>query len=226
LAGLPRVKDAQVKKLLVAIALLSVSLGASAIPFQSTYTVNLNTSGSGLQVVATPTSGDLAFDLAVGESTAWTWLFDIRTIERTVNTDDRIPIAASIDWDFMLPTTFGGTSNGDTEGVSLFWGLWQFGVLTWDNGGSSSLYFGDGGVLDVYLEDVIFGSGLGGLSRQSAAVHGKFTLREAPAPSGVSETPVPMSVSEPAALALIGVGLLLLACVFRLPRNEASAASA
>jgi hypothetical protein len=191
------------KKLFVGVPLLLASAAVWAIPFQGTYDVSVNTGGSGLQVNANPSSGALLFDLDVGQS-VWQFLFSISTNETTVNNDDRIPVAASIDFDFVLPTVFSGTSNGDTEGISLWSGLVQAGVLTWDNGGVNSLYFGDGGVLDVYLEDAVFGLGLLGLSHQTADVSAKFTYRRGT-----------LAVPEPAILTLVGGGLLLLALIRR-----------
>lgn len=198
------------KKLMFAVPMLLASMTSWAVPFQGTYDVNVNTSGSGLQVTATPDAGELLFNLDVGQS-VWAFLFSIDTHESTVNADDRVPVSASIDFDFVSPTSFGGTVNGDTEGVSLWSGVLQAGVLTWDNGGLSSLYFGNGGILDVYLEDAVFGLGVFGLSHSSADVHGKFTYRQS------SVTAVP----EPAVLSLIGGGLLLVAFLRR-RRNSAS----
>ena len=197
------------KKLLIGVPMLLATFAAWAVPFQGTYDVTVNTSGSGLQVTATPDSGDLLFDLDVGES-VWAFLFSINTDENTVNNDDRVPVSASIDFDFVQPTTFSGTVNGDTEGISVWSGFLQAGVLTWDNGGLSSLYFGNGGMLDVYLEDAVFGLGIGGLTDRAADVHGKFTYRRGTA----------LAVPEPAVLSLIGGGLLVLAFVRR--RRSAS----
>jgi hypothetical protein len=183
-----------------------VSAAASAVPFQGTYDVTVNTSGSGLMVQATPDSGDLSFDLGVGDS-IWKFLFSISTTKSSVGADDRIPVAASIDFDFLLPTAFSGTSYGDTEGISLWSGIAQAGVLTWDNGGMNSLTFGDGGVLDVYLEDAVFGLGVFGLSGQTANVNAKFTYRRSPT-----------AVPEPGVITLIGCGLLLIAVARRTRR--------
>jgi hypothetical protein len=200
-----------IKKLLVGTALLMSAATAWAIPFTGTYDVSVNTSGSGLQVTANPDSGNLLFNLDPGQS-VWRFLFDISTDETTVNADDVVPVQASVDFNFVLPTTFGGTANGDTVGVSLWSGLLQYGVLSWENGGLNSLHFGNGGILDVYLEDATFAPGLGGLTGRSAAVDAKFTYRRAP-----------VAVPEPTTLALIGSGLLLVAWMTRrrwTPRND------
>jgi hypothetical protein len=196
------------KGLLLAAALFGVSLSAQAIPFAGTYSVNVNSSDPGLRVTATPTAGNLGFNLNVGESTPWTFLFSISTPESTVNGDDLIPVDASIDFSFSLPIVFGGTSSGETVGVSLYSGLLQAGVLKWDNGGLNTLHFGNGGALDVYLEDAVFGFGLFGLSDYAAAVNGKFKYVSAP-------TTRALAVPEPAILTLLGAGLLVLAWLRR-----------
>jgi hypothetical protein len=187
-----------IRKLLVGASLLLSSMAVWAVPFQGTYDVTVNTAGSGLIVQASPDSGNLLFSLDPGQS-VWQFLFSISTPEHTVNADDRIPVSASVEFNFVLPTTFSGTSTGDTEGVSLWSGFLQAGVLTWDNGGLNSLYFGNGGILDVYLEDAVFGLGFGGLTTSSADVNAKFTYRRSP-----------LAVPEPTLLALVGGGLLVL----------------
>ena len=191
------------KRLLVALPLMMTSMAAWATPFVGTYDVTVNTSAPGLIVDATPDSGNLLFDLDVGES-VWEFLFTISTHEDWVNDDDRHPVSASIDFQFTSPQSFGGTSYGDTEGISIWGGLIQAGVLTWDNGGKNTLYFGNGGILDIYLNDAVFGLGLVGLSDHSAEVAGKFTYRRSP-----------LAVPEPAILALLGGGLLVLAYIRR-----------
>jgi hypothetical protein len=203
LAGRRHDKGLAMKRLLAVIPLTLVSMAAWAVPFQGTYDVTVNTSGPGLRVDATPDNGDLYFDLDVGES-VWEFLFTISTDENWVDSDDRVPVSANIEFQFTSPEAFGGTSYGDTEGVSIWGGAIQAGVLTWDNGGRNSLTFGNGGLLDIYLNDAVFGLGLGGLSRYAADVEGKFTYRRSP-----------LAVPEPAILSLVGAGLLLMAYIRR-----------
>ena len=191
-------------KLFVTATLLLSSSAVWAIPFEGAYDVSVNTSGPGLQVTASPDSGLLGFDIDVGESTGWLDLFRIRTIESTVNADDLVPVSASIAFDFWSPTSFGGTAEGTTQGLS-FLGVVQAGYLRWSSS-VSSLYFGNGGILDLRLEDAFFGEGWFGLSEDAATVRGKFTLRR-----GADAVAVP----EPATLSLFGGALLLLAFVRR-----------
>jgi len=140
------------------------------------------------------------FNLNVGQTTSWIPLFQITTSETTVNNDDLAPLATSIAFDFLLPSAATGTSTGATAGMSLFYGLFQWGTLSWANGGLSSLYFADGGILDVYLHDTIFGAGLGGLTDHEGTVNARFAYR-----SGGTR---PVAVPEPGAVALLGIGLI------------------
>lgn len=192
------------KKLIFALAALCPCLTAWAIPFQGSYTVEVNSTDPGLVVYATPSAGSLDFDIDVGEQTSWITLFRIYTLEGTVNADDEMPIGANIAFDFVAPESFSGSSSGETYGVSRFWGLWQYGQLTWANGGLNTLYFGNGGILDLYLQDTQFGGSFGGLDHDSGTVKGRFAFRQGP-----------ITVTEPATLTLLGVGLLLVALIRR-----------
>ncbi len=187
------------RRFLATTALSLVSLNAWAIPFAGTYDVSVNTQDPGLEIDVTPDSGVLAFDIDAGEQTGWLSLFRISTPESWVNSDDLVPMAASVDFNFVVPTAFGGTSSGSTTGVSLFYGLWQQGQLTWANGGLNSLYFA-GGILDVFLQDTSFGGQFGGLNDDPGVVKAKFAYRP-----GVAV------VSEPTTLALLGAGFLIVA---------------
>jgi hypothetical protein len=188
------------KNFVIGLALALTSFTASAIPFRGAYEVDVNSVDPGLVVTATPSSGLLSFDIADGGQTGWLPLFEIWTNETTVNSDDLAPIDASILFTFTEPVAFGGTSTGETQGVSKFFGLFQYGQLIWDNDGHNALSF-PGGVLDVYLRDATFGTSLAGLSRASATVSAQFRFRS----TGV------IRVAEPATLTLLGAGLLLLA---------------
>jgi hypothetical protein len=211
------IKGLHMKRVIFAVSMLLTSAATWATPFQGTYDVDVNTQDPGLVVEATPATGSLAFDLDVDEQTDWISLFRISTRETTVNADDQHALQVSIDFDFVEPESFGGTSYGRTEGVSLFWGLVQYGALTWANGGYNSLYFGDTGILDVFLQDVTFGGGFLGLNGSSATVKGKFFFRQATGGSG----PGPITVPEPAALTLLGAGLLIVGFVWRRRRKSA-----
>jgi hypothetical protein len=208
------------KRSVLAVSLLLAGATAWATPFEGTYQVDVNSSDPGLVVSATPASGSLYFDLDVHEETEWISLFRISTHETTVNRDDQSALQVSIDFDFVRPESFGGTSYGHTRGVSLFWGLVQYGALTWANGGYNSLYFGDTGILDVFLQDVTFGAGVLGLNSSSATVKGKFFFRQAPTGAG-GPGPGPITVPEPAALTLLGAGLLIVGFVWRRRRKSA-----
>jgi hypothetical protein len=220
-----RVKN---KHWIAALPFSLASTAALAIPttFEGTYEVAVNSDDPGLVVTATPSAGDLDFILDVGGATNWITLFHISTDEGTVNSDDRHPVDAAIDFEFTLPEVFGGTSAGQTFGVSKFWGLWQYGVITWQNDGHNALEFGQGGVLDVYLQDATFAHGLAGLSGYSAAVKGRFLYRSASEGNtgggntgGGNTGGGSVAVPEPTTLTLLGLGLLVLAFVRR-PRTR------
>jgi hypothetical protein len=89
--------------------------------------------------------------------------------------------------------------------------------LSWANGGLSSLYFADGGILDVYLHDTIFGAGVGGLTDHEGTVNARFAYR-----SGGGTTPI--AVPEPGAVALLGLGLIAIA-LLRVRSRRASPSS-
>jgi hypothetical protein len=202
------------KRVILAVSWLLTGGTAWATPFQGTYQVDVNTEDPGLVVNATPASGDLDFDIDENEQTDWIPLFRISTRETTVNSDDEHALQVSIDFDFVRPENFGGTASGHSQGVSLFWGLVQYGALTWANGGYNSLYFGDTGILDVLLQDVTFGGGFFGLNDHAATVNGRFFFRRAPGPG-------PITVPEPAVLTLLGAGLLIVGFIWRRRRKSA-----
>lgn len=83
-------------------------------------------------------------------------------------------------------------------GERVLGGIFQNGAVTWDN--AADLSFGNGGLIHVSLSNENFNTGLFGLAsgaRHGATVQATFSLTQAPNP-----------VSEPAALSLVGLGLL------------------
>lgn len=165
------------------------------------YTVNLNETDPGLvldwaPLLSTPASATLG----LGESIS-TNLFKVWTDETWVNNDDLVAQPISVDFNFSLPTAFGGSVTGETTGFRTFLGALQGGKLTWD--GPSVFSFGNGGLLEVSLSDEFFNVGVFGLKsgeRHGAKVSATFTL--------LSEH---KDVPEPAmlmGLSLLGLGLL------------------
>ncbi len=124
--------------------------------------------GQGLAVHALPQSGDLHFDLEVGEHVTF-GLFDIWTNERYVNKDDRYPQALDVAFNFVSPVTDGSVS-GAVKGKSFF-GI-QWGKVTWDN--PVIFTFGQTGKFALSLSNEVFNYGWFGLGEgyhRGATVH-------------------------------------------------------
>ncbi len=188
------------RKLAVPALLALFSTSAWSVPthFEGTYDVTYADADPGLVLEINPAGGPLSFDLEVGQSKLVN-LFTIKADESAVNSDDLIPVPLIVDFAFTLPSSFGGPASGSTWGVvSGFLGHIHLGVLQWDNGGHFALSFGNGGVLDVYLNDALFSEGvLWGLGKKGANVKAEFRYSQAP-----------VSVPEPGLLTLMGFGLL------------------
>lgn len=141
------------------------------------YDVNFNDEDPGL-VVDVKDKLDLPaeFTLDVHDYVKYD-LFKIWTDETTVNNDDEKKQDIFVDFSFSAPEIFGGTINGDTFGVSTFFGFYQAGKVVWD--GPQQLLFGNGGILEVSLSDATFNDGLFGLKegkKFGATVEAKFKL--------------------------------------------------
>ncbi len=183
---------------LVATLGLNTAAHATPIDFEGSYTVSANNIDPGLTInTSLVNSGNLDFSLSENGTTTIN-LFNIWTNESSINRDDRAAKSIEVQFLFTLPGIFGEAVTGETAGQRTLFGMFQNGVVTWNN--VADMSFGNGGILSVSLSDETFNGGPFGLlpgEFWGATVTGMFTLTQAP-----------NQVSEPAALALVGLGLL------------------
>lgn len=145
---------------------------AQATEFKGTWSLTeLGTSDPGLVVAATKTSG--AFDILDGVLTAsdpstTINLFDLYTNEGSVESDDKQPLDIQLTFTFSTPSpTSGGVIDGTTVGQKILFGVYQQGVLTWSNGGSTDVNFGTdlSGLLTIGVNGGAFNGGYFGLDK-------------------------------------------------------------
>lgn len=152
---------------------------SAAVNFTGGYTVEVNKKDPGLKISTDRETGSLGFNLDVG-STVSVDLFDIWTDEKAINWDDKIPSPMSVAFNFTAPE-FDGLASGTTVGASFdFLGVpvLEYGKLVWDEK-LIELAFGNGGLLQISLSDVIFNKGFLGTSSGEfwgATVSADFTL--------------------------------------------------
>jgi hypothetical protein len=169
---------------------------AEALMIDGSYTVNVNSSDPGLviqtqNILANPFSVNLTLGVAQTVD-----LFRIWTNEGSINSDDTVAKPASVNWVFTAPSG-GATSTGSTDGGVAFF-IFPFGEVTWNN--PTVVSFGNGAELQVSLSDEVFNEGIFGLF--PGISHGA-TVR-----ATLKLTKDAVAVPEPAALALLGIGLL------------------
>jgi hypothetical protein len=199
--------------LTLAAAVSAVALAGAAhasTAFNGDYTLTaINSSDPGLKVFATDLPGAINLNLNVGQ-TQTVALFNLWTDEGSVELKDDIfakPI--SVLFNFTVPTAFSGAVEGDTFGI---WGVVQSGKVVWD--GPVNLHFGNGGVLQVSLNNATFNTGLFGLDEgpaEGATISGGFKL--------ISD-----AVPEPATWAMMITGFGLAGASIRRRRATAVAA--
>ncbi len=164
------------------VAVLAAS-SANAATFVGSYTASVNSSDPGLVLNIQDLAGGLNFVLNNAGDSLSVNLFNLYTNEASVNPDDQVAKAASVAFNFTLPTVFTGSVPGQTDGDSFFYGLYQQGHVTWS--GPQILNFGNGGQLKVSLNDATFNSGVFGLDKgpaDGATITAKFELVSAAVP--------------------------------------------
>lgn len=197
---------------------------AFAVTFKGDYTVNSN-SGDGL-IVNTTKVGDLTSGFTldnVGDTYSYTPLFKIWTPESDVGKDDLVAKPISVAFSFTSPENFGGSVDGATVGQSfnvwIFKGALQNGLVSWDNLGTSTFGFGNGGQLQVTLDNFVeFGNGAFGLTDKKGKVGATFKLlsNSAPLPGGAGGVP------EPANWAMMIAGFGMIGGAMRSRRGKTS----
>lgn len=194
-----------------AFALVAGSANATT-SFVGSYNATFTNPGDpGLVPQVSGLPGSLSFDLNVGDSTGKLDLFQIYTNEGSVDLDDILyPTPIKLTFNFTSPVT-SGSVNGSEVGQSFFFGLYQQGNLTWQNGGLTTLNFGNGGKLQVHLYDTTFDGGIGGLNGAPGTVQGEFKM-------------ISGSVPEPATWAMMITGFGLVGATIRRRRAIGAAA--
>ena len=185
----------------VFLAVAGASTIASAVSFSGSYQVSAHHSGDGLLIQTQELADPLSFVLKNPGDMYTVDLFEIWTDEKDVGRDDKARKSISVDFDFTAPLAMGSV-HGKTVGGSII--LAEWGKVTW--AGPEIIDFGNGGKLQISLDDAKFSKGLLGLwpgRDHSATVGAKFTLVS----DSVAEVPLPASLPLLAA-ALGGLGLL------------------
>jgi hypothetical protein len=212
-----------------ALLLAYPATSAGAVTFSGDFSITAQDQDPGLVIQVNPVSGPLDFTLDQGESTSFA-LFDIWTNEGTVNGgEDTVgdPISVAFHFDEPLPP-FGAPLDGTTDGVSLAWGIVQYGEVSWNN--PLDLAYGPlgDGLLRVTLSNETFNPGFFGLGTNGATVNVTFELVAAasedpigPSAAAVAAVPVPPAIALfVTAVAGLGAGS------FRMRRRGAAPGSA
>ena len=202
-----------IAKIAAAALVAAAASPACATDFVGGYTITaLNDSDPGLVLNTAPINTSFSFSLNNAGDTASANLFDLFTNETTVNKDDKAIAPISVAFNFTLPSDISGTVNGSTQGQSILFGLVQDGHVTWN--GPTTIDFGNGGVLQVSLNNATFNKGLFGLrpgENAGADITANFTLVN------------PSAVPEPATWAVMLAGFGGLGVAMRRSRRKLAA---
>ena len=204
----------------MALAAAGLATSANATAFAGSYTTNVygdtaaEDGNAGLAIEtqdATPGAGTgFTFNLNTLADSANVNLFNLWTDESTINGDDLAQKTITVSFDFTAPNPIQDGSVGGVTGA--FTGWFSGGYVTWANGGNQTFNFGNGGQLQVHLNDAAFnGSLFGDLYQgygQRAAITGQFTLNSLSA-----------AVPEPASWGMMIMGFGLAGAVVRRRRT-------
>jgi len=199
-------------------AAVCTASAANATTFAGTFDVTANQDAGlngGLVIDASPNPGSFNFNLNnVGSSTTVN-LFTIWTSETALNSDDFAHKPISVDFSFTQPTSFDGSVGGTTTGDSTFVliGFLENGSVNWNDPVNFS--FGNGGVLQVNLNNASFNTGFDALDpgkSEGAQVKATFKLIHASA-----------AVPEPATWAMMIGGFGMTGAMLRRRRLVAAA---
>jgi hypothetical protein len=150
-------------------------------------------SAPGLVIDVEPVAASVDLDIAARQTVTFD-LFAIWTDERRIDDDDLT--ARSLRLSVALPAFAAvGGIGGEVVGHSVFFDIFQWGTVTWDE--PLTLTFGRGGILSVAVSNALFNFGFDGLSPgigNGATVRASVTY-----------------VREPAGVPLPASGLLLIA---------------
>ncbi|WP_309643928.1 PEPxxWA-CTERM sorting domain-containing protein [Phenylobacterium sp.] len=183
----------------------------AAILFTGDHSVTVNQAEPGLVVRTQEIASTLNFSLDLNQTTTVD-LFKLYTLETSVNPDDLSQKAISVGFTFTVPEVFGGAVGGTTVG-QYFFGIFDKGVVTWNNGGTHTFDFGNGGKLMVDLDNADFNGGFVDLNpgkAHGAKIKADFTL-----------TQLPSAVPEPATWAMMITGFGLAGTALRRRRATA-----
>lgn len=189
---------------------LSAGTVANATTFVGDYSATVNTVDPGLKLNVFDLPGALNFSLNNPGDTSATDIFKLYTLEGSIESDDLAPKPISVAFNFTLPDVFGGSVGGTTYGESFF-GVVQNGHVQWS--GPQILNFGNGGQLQVALNNADFNKGFFGLDEgkgDGATITASFQL-------------VSNAIPEPATWAMMITGFGLAGVAIRRRRTLVAA---